>query len=91
METKASIKIQIAEAVKSGKFVSGRYLKKNGEETMFHGRAGVHKHTKGGTSCLNPDNFLIWDFKRKRYMSLIPDNVLSLTASSNIFNAWGIE
>jgi hypothetical protein len=82
---KASIKNQIAEAMNSGKFVSGRYLKKNGEETMFHGRAGVYKHTKGGVNCNNPENFLIWDIKRERYMALIPERVLSLVASNNLY------
>jgi hypothetical protein len=82
---KASIKNQIADAMNSGKFVAGTYLKKNGEVTKFHGRAGVHKHTKGGVSCLNPNNFLIWDIKRERYMALIPDNVLTLTASNNLY------
>ncbi len=82
---KANIKEQIADAIRSGKFVSGSYLKKNGEVTMFHGRAGVHKYNKGGNSCNNPANFLIWDLKRKRYTALIPENVLSLVASKNIF------
>lgn len=82
---KANIQKQIADAVRSGKFVSGSYLKKNGEVTMFHGRAGVHKYNKGGKSCNNPANFLIWELKRKRYMALIPENVLSLVASKNIF------
>ena len=82
---KADIQQQIADAVRSGKFVSGSYLKKNGEVTMFHGRAGVHKYNKGGKSCNNPANFLIWDLKRKLYMDLIPENVLSLVESKNIF------
>jgi hypothetical protein len=76
---------KLKEAMTSGKFVAGTYLKKNGEVTKFHGRAGVHKHTKGGVNCNNPENFLIWDIKRERYMALIPENVLSLTASNNLY------
>lgn len=79
------MKAKLREAMTSGKFVAGTYLKKNGEVTTFHGRAGVYKHTKGGVNCNNPDNFLIWDIKRERYMALIPDNVLTLTASNNLY------
>lgn len=79
------MKAKLREAMTSGKFVAGTYLKKNGEVTTFHGRAGVYKHTKGGVNCNNPDNFLIWDIKRERYMALIPENVLSLTASNNLY------
>lgn len=76
---------KLREAMTSGKFVAGTYLKKNGEVTKFHGRAGVYKHTKGGVNCNNPENFLIWDIKRERYMALIPENVLTLTASNNLY------
>lgn len=80
-----SIKKRIAEAMNSGKFVAGTYLKANGEVTKFHGRAGVSKYVKGGKSTLNPDNFLIWDIKRERYMAMKPENVLTLTASNNLY------
>ena len=79
------MKKQLKDAMTSGKFVAGTYLKKNGQVTTFHGRAGVHKHVKGGKSSLNPDNFLIWDIKRERYMALIPENILSLKASNNLY------
>jgi hypothetical protein len=75
------MKNNFKELMNSGKFVSGTYLKKNGDVTTFHGRAGVHKHLKGGVSSLNPNNLLIWDLKRKRYMSLLPDNILTLNTS----------
>jgi len=80
-----NLKNKIAEAMNSGKFVSGTYLKANGEVTSFHGRAGVGKYVKGGKSCLNPDNFLIWDIKRERYMALKPENILKLVASNNLY------
>jgi hypothetical protein len=76
---------QFKDVINSGRFISGTYLKKNGEVTKFHGRAGVHKYTKGGKSTLNPNNFLIWDIKRERYMALIPENILSLKASNNLY------
>lgn len=79
------LKKKIADAMNSGKFVAGTYMKANGEITQFHGRAGVGKYVKGGKSCLNPDNFLIWDIKRERYMALKPENILRLTASNNLY------
>jgi hypothetical protein len=80
-----TIKEKIAEAMMSGKFVAGTYQKKNGEVTKFHGRAKVKKYVKGGVNCNNPANFLIWDIKRERYMALIPENVLTLTASHELY------
>lgn len=68
---------ELSRVFNSGRFVSGTYLKKNGEVTTFHGRAGVHKYTKGGNSSLNPSNLLIWDLRRKRYMAIVPQNILS--------------
>ena len=79
------IKKRIAEAITSGKFVAGTYIKANGEITSFHGRAGVHKHTKGGKSCLNPNNFLIYDVQRERYMALKPESILRLVSSNNLY------
>jgi len=80
-----TIKEKIAEAMMSGKFVAGTYQKANGEVTKFHGRAKVHKYVKGGPNCNNPKNFLIYCFKRERYMALIPENVLTLTASNELY------
>jgi hypothetical protein len=68
---------ELSRVFNSGRFVSGTYLKKNGEVTTFHGRAGVRKYRKGGKSSLNPNNFLIWDLRRKRYMAIVPQNILS--------------
>jgi len=76
---------QLKDVMNSGRFVSGTYLKKNGKVTTFHGRAGVYKHTKGGVSCNNPDNCLIWDLRRKRYMAIVPENILSLKANNNLY------
>ena len=76
---------QLKDVINSGRFVSGTYLKKNGKVTTFHGRSGVHKYTKGGKSTLNPDNCLIWDLRRKRYMAIVPENILSLKANNNLY------
>lgn len=80
-----TINQRIADAMNSGKFVAGTYRKKNGEVVKFHGRAKVHKYVKGGVNCNNPKNFLIWDIKRERYTALIPENVLTLVASNELY------
>jgi hypothetical protein len=72
---------EIKELINTGKFVSGTYVKKNGDVTSFYGRAGVHKYTKGGQSYLNPENVLIWDLKRKRYMAMRPEAILTIKAN----------
>jgi hypothetical protein len=44
---------------------------------------GVHKFVKGGKSSLKDSNWLIWDTNRKRYMAIIPENLVSVTAFGN--------
>lgn len=72
-----------AELSKSGRIFGGTYIKKNGEITKFNGRMGVAKFTKGGKSTLKDSNWLIWDTNRKRYMAIIPDQLVSVTAFGN--------
>lgn len=69
-----------AELSKTGSIFGGTYIKKNGEITSFNGRMGVAKFTKGGKSTLKDSNWLIWDNNRKRYMSIIPDQLVSVSA-----------
>lgn len=72
-----------AELQSSNRIFGGTYIKKNGEVTKFNGRMGVHKFTKGGKSCVKDSNWLIWDNNRKRYMQIIPDQLVSVTAFGN--------
>jgi hypothetical protein len=72
-----------AELQSSNRIFGGTYIKKNGEVTKFNGRMGVHKFVKGGKSSLKDSNWLIWDTNRKRYMAIIPEQLVSVTAFGN--------
>lgn len=72
-----------SELANSNRIFGGTYIKKNGEVTKFNGRMGVSKFTKGGKSTLKDSNWLIWDTNRKRYMAIIPDQLVSVTAFGN--------
>jgi len=69
-----------SELAQSNRIFGGTYTKKNGEVTKFNGRMGVSKFTKGGKSTLKESNWLIWDTNRKRYMAIIPEQLVSVTA-----------
>jgi hypothetical protein len=70
---------EIVEALQdTGHFFGAKYLKKNGEVTSVTGRFGVAKFTKG-TGSSSSKVWTIWDTSRKRYTSLIPENVLEVT------------
>jgi hypothetical protein len=70
----------VAELQSKGTIFGAEYRKKNGEVTKINGRFGVHKFTKG-TGTSSPKVLTVWDNNRKRYTSLIPDNIVSLNTS----------
>jgi len=70
----------VAELQSKGTIFGAEYRKKNGEVTKINGRFGVSKFVKGtGTSSTNV--LTVWDNNRKRYTSLIPDNIVSLNTN----------
>ncbi len=81
--TKGYAKELKSELLSSNRIFGGTYIKKNGEVTKFNGRMGVHKFVKGGKSSLKDSNWLIWDTNRKRYMAIIPEQLVSVTAFGN--------
>ena len=72
----------VAELQSKGTIFGAEYRKKNGEVTKINGRFGVAKFTKG-TGTSSPKVLTVWDNNRKRYTSLIPDNILSVTTSGS--------
>lgn len=70
----------VAELQSKGTIFGAEYRKKNGEVTKINGRFGVAKFVKG-TGRNNPSVLTVWDNNRKRYTSLIPDNIVSVTTS----------
>lgn len=63
-----------------GTIFGAEYRKKNGEVTKINGRFGVAKFVKG-TGVSNPNVLTVWDNNRKRYTSLIPDNIVSINTN----------
>lgn len=70
----------VAELQSNGKIFGATYRKKNGEITKINGRFGVHKFVKG-TGKSNPKVWTIWENNRKRYTSLVPENVIDITCN----------
>ena len=70
----------VAELQSKGTIFGAEYRKKNGELTKINGRFGVSKFVKG-TGVSNPNVLTVWDNNRKRYTSLIPDNIVRITTN----------
>ena len=65
---------------REGTIFGAEYRKKNGEVTKINGRFGVVKFVKG-TGVSSPNVLTVWDNNRKRYTSLIPDNIVSINTN----------
>jgi|TARA_R110000824_G_scaffold118095_4_gene270263 hypothetical protein len=65
---------------REGTIFGAEYRKKNGEVTKINGRFGVAKFVKG-TGVSSPNVLTVWDNNRKRYTSLIPDNIVSINTN----------
>jgi len=70
----------VSELQRKGTIFGAEYRKKNGEVTKINGRFGVAKFVKG-TGQSSPNVLTIWENNRKRYTSLRPDNIISITTS----------
>lgn len=70
----------VTDLKQKGTIFGAEYRKKNGEVTKINGRFGVAKFVKG-TGSSNPNVLTVWDNNRKRYTSLIPENIISITTS----------
>jgi len=70
----------IIENLQKDCFIFGaEYRKKDGTITKINGRFGVRKFLKG-TGSSSPSVITVWDNNRKRYTSMIPENIVSLNA-----------
>ncbi len=70
----------VSELQRKGTIFGAEYRKKNGEVTKINGRFGVAKFVKG-TGQSSPNVLTVWDNNRKRYTSLKPDSIISITTS----------
>jgi hypothetical protein len=66
--------------MKTGEFFSIKFTKLDGTERLLVGRFGVHKHVKGGVSCLNDENWNFFDMK-DGYRSVRVDSIISVAFS----------
>lgn len=64
----------------NGRFVSVRFVKKDGSIRSMVCRLGVTKHLKGGSSTLDPVKYLtVFDVAAKGYRAINRDTIVSVT------------
>jgi len=68
----------ITDLKSSGKIFGAEYIKKDGTRTKVNGRFGVRKFAKG-TGTSSPNVLTIWDNNRKRYTSMNPEGIVSIS------------
>ena len=62
------------------KFVTVKFIKKDGSERVLNGRLGVTKHLKGGACTVDLNRFvIIYDVKNEGYRSINRETILSVT------------
>ena len=77
---------QIIKAIKTGKFFTIKFVKKNGELRELNGRLGVKKHLKGGKLGYDPSTFnyiIVFDVVAKGYRTVNVDTVTELICNKN--------
>lgn len=63
-----------------GKFITVRFIKKDGTVRTMTCRTGVTKHLKGGESTLDPAKYLtVFDVQKGAYRAINRDTILSVT------------
>jgi hypothetical protein len=72
------------------KIFGATYLKANGEVTKINGRFGVNKFLKGN-GVHNPNVWTVWDNNRKRYTSLVPSRIKSVSIYGQTFELYSDE
>tara|TARA_R110001606_G_scaffold387079_1_gene551479 strand:+ start:45 stop:353 length:309 start_codon:yes stop_codon:yes gene_type:complete len=79
-------RFRIMEAIKTGKFFTIKFVKKNGELRELNGRLGVKKHLKGGSLGYDPKTFnyiIVFDVVNEGYRTVNVDTVIELTCNKN--------
>jgi hypothetical protein len=72
----------------NGKFISVTFIKKDGSERVLVGRLGVTKHLKGGTSTLDPAQYItIFDIQNDGYRAINRDTIRSLRIDGQEYTA----
>jgi hypothetical protein len=79
----------ILKAIKTGKFFTIKFIKKNGELRELNGRLGVKKHLKGGELGYDPATFnyiIVFDVVAKGYRTINVDTVTELICNKKEIN-----
>jgi hypothetical protein len=67
--------------IKSGKFFSAEFIKKDGNLRKIHARSGVKKHMSGRGMAWKPEDkgyLIVWDAKKKEYRMLNTKTLLTV-------------
>ena len=63
----------------NGKIFSVEFIKKDGTRRLMNCRLGVTKHLKGGTSTLDPNQFItVYDLQSQGYRAINVDTILNV-------------
>lgn len=64
----------------NGRFITVRFIKKDGTIRTMTCRLGVTKHLKGGQSTLDADKYItVYDVQKEGYRAINRDTILSVT------------
>lgn len=74
-------------AQSNGKFVTVKFIKKDGTARVLNGRTGVTKHLKGGISTVDTDQYMVvYDTVAQGYRSVNKDTIVSVTCEGLTIN-----
>lgn len=64
----------------NGRFITVRFVKKDGTIRTMTCRLGVTKHLKGGQSTLDADKYItVYDVQKEGYRAINRDTIISVT------------
>jgi hypothetical protein len=78
---KETIKMDYATKIlnSNGKIFTVTFLKKDGSLRVLNGRLGVTKYLKGGSSTLNPADYItVYDLQSKGYRAVNKSSIIDL-------------
>lgn len=68
-----------------GRFVTVKFLKKDGSERILNGRLGVVSKLKGGTKTTGDNYITVYDVQAGGYRSVNKDTILEVHADKQKF------
>lgn len=86
METLSRTKLESMIKSSGGRFISVKFVKKNGDTRLLHGRLGVKKYLRGGVNkVVNSTNsyITVWDKKVAMYRTVNLDTVTELKVNKH--------